>query len=205
MTHPIACRCGTLKGTLENPRKAVRGICYCKDCQAYAHFLGQAATVLDAQGGSDVLAVHPASVQFTRGQQALACMSLSDKGMLRWYASCCNTPIGNTGRDPKMAHVGLLHSCLGSSAYDIERDFGPVRMRVESGSAQGDPKPPQHGLLAVLPGFALRLLAARIGGSWRHTPFFGADGKPVVTPTVPDAAQRAALDQAVAGQRGASG
>jgi hypothetical protein len=204
MAHPIACRCGTLKGSLENPRKAVRGICYCKDCQAFAHFLGQAGTVLDAQGGSDVLAVHPGAVQFSQGQHALACMSLSDKGMLRWYASCCNTPIGNTGRDPKMAHVGLLHSCMGSSVHDIERDFGPVRMRVQTRSARGDPKPRQHGLLAVLPGFALRLLAARIGGSWRHTPFFGADGMPVVTPTVLDAAQRAALDQAVGAHSGAA-
>jgi hypothetical protein len=52
-------------------------------------------------------------------------MSLSDKGMLRWYASCCNTPIGNTSRDFKVSHVGLLHNCLQESIKQPGRRFRP--------------------------------------------------------------------------------
>ncbi len=63
-------------------------------------------------GGTDVVATLPRHVRFTQGIEALACMSLSETGMLRWYARCCNTAIGNTPRNFKVSHVGLIHICL---------------------------------------------------------------------------------------------
>lgn len=39
MNHPLQCQCGTLKGYVSPPDMAIRGVCYCKDCQAFAHFL----------------------------------------------------------------------------------------------------------------------------------------------------------------------
>ena len=32
--------------------------------------------------------------------------------MIRWYAGCCKTPIGNTLENHKISFVGLLHNCL---------------------------------------------------------------------------------------------
>ncbi|MFZ2237575.1 MAG: DUF6151 family protein, partial [Dokdonella sp.] len=46
------------------------------------------------------------------GEDELACMSLSPNGMLRWYASCCSTPIGNTPRDRNMPYVGVVSACV---------------------------------------------------------------------------------------------
>ena len=112
MNHPLRCRCGTLKGYVSHPEKVTRGVCYCRDCQAFAHFLGTTGDILDEMGGTDVVATLPKYVTFTQGVDALACMSLTETGMLRWYASCCNTPIGNTPRDFKVSHVGLIHTCL---------------------------------------------------------------------------------------------
>ena len=90
MNHPLRCRCGTVRGWVSKPDRAMgRAVCYCKDCQAYGHFLGKPAEVLDALGGSDVVATHPKHVTLTHGRDAIACMSLSPKGLLRWYASCC--------------------------------------------------------------------------------------------------------------------
>jgi len=41
MKHPLQCQCGTLKGFVDDPQRANRAVCYCNDCQAFAHFLGK--------------------------------------------------------------------------------------------------------------------------------------------------------------------
>jgi Family of unknown function (DUF6151) len=51
LSHPLQCRCGTLKGYVAHPERVNRVVCYCRDCQAFAHFLGGANDILDAQGG----------------------------------------------------------------------------------------------------------------------------------------------------------
>lgn len=197
MNHPLQCSCGKLKGHVSHPEQALRIVCYCKDCQAFAHYLGKANRILDPMRGTDIVAVHPQHVAFTQGQDALACMSLSEQGMLRWYASCCNTPIGNTSRSIKMAHVGLLHACLGTSPEQLVRTFGPVRMRTATASASGAPPPIPFGTLKSIPRFVARLLGARLSGSFRRTPLFREDGSPVAPPTVLGSEERARLAQLV--------
>lgn len=140
MNHPLPCRCGILKGIVSHPEKASRGVCYCKHCQAFAHFLGTPGDILDEMGGTDVMATLPMYVAFTHGLETLACMSLTETGMLRWYASCCNTPIGNTPRDFIISHVGLVPGCLANPPKSLDDSFGPVRMRVNTKSAKGKPK-----------------------------------------------------------------
>jgi hypothetical protein len=85
-----------LKGFVEIPQNANRGVCYCKDCQAFAHFLGKDGETLDERGGTDVTQVLPKNIAFTQGTEILACIRLTEKGLLRWYAGCCNTPVVNT-------------------------------------------------------------------------------------------------------------
>jgi len=185
MSHPLQCRCGAVQGVLAHPERAVRAVCYCKDCQAFAAFLGKADQILDRLGGTDVIAVHPADVSFTAGQAQLACLSLSDTGLLRWYARCCNTPIGNLGRNPKVAHVGLIHNCVGATPAALDAAFGPVRMRVNTGSAYGRPPAMPLGLLTTMPRYAWHLLRARLDGSYRRNPFFkDGQGTPLAPPLV---------------------
>lgn len=185
MNHPLRCMCGTLRGHVSHPEKCTRLVCYCKDCQAFAHFLGTPGDTLDANGGTDILAVHPQAVTFTDGRQTLACMSLSESGMLRWYASCCNTPIGNTGRDIKMAHVGLVSACLENGAGSIDSAFGPVRMRAMTGSAKGPVASSALASAATIVRIISAIIGRRISGSYKHTPFFNVEqGTPVVAPKV---------------------
>jgi hypothetical protein len=197
MNHPLRCQCGTLQGRVSHTETVCRGVCYCKDCQAYAHFLGKADEMLDEMGGSDVVATLPQHVAFTQGIEALTCMSLSDKGMLRWYASCCNTPIGNTSRDFKVSHVGLLHNCLRESS-SLDDAFGPVRMRVGMKSAKGTPKAMGASTTISILRFMARLTRARLDGSYRKTPFFDPEtGAPRVSPKVLTPEERARLMEAV--------
>ena len=194
MEHPLSCACGTLKGVVRQGKG--RGICYCRDCQAFARFLGRPAEILDTSGGTDVVATLARYVTIAEGHQALACMSLGPRGLQRWYARCCNTPIGNTLRDRRLPYVGLVHSCLDSTGQDLDDAFGPARMRVNTDSAIGTPKPgatPLRAALAIAR-IGTALAAARISGGYRRTPFFDASGEPVVQPTVLTREERVSLN-----------
>ena len=194
--HPLRCRCGTLQGRVAAPDRAMgRGICYCTDCRAFAHFLGRADDVLDLQGGTDVIATHPQHVVINQGLDALACMSMSPRGLLRWYASCCRTPIGNTVRNPKLAYVGLVHTCLEGAGVPIERSFGPVTLRLNRDSATGPVAERSRGMFGSALRFMRTTFGARIAGSYKRSPFFDADsGMPVVAPHVLTKAEREQLN-----------
>ena len=185
MSHPLQCSCGTLQGTLDNPQSGHRVVCYCRDCQAFAYFLGRADEILDERGGSDIVQVLPRNITFTQGVEKLACMRLTDKGLLRWYASCCHTPIGNTLATPKMSFIGLVHTCLESRDRRLQDAFGPIRGWVNTGGARGNPKPKAVGQGATIFWFIGHTLKARFNGDYKRTPLFRADtGAPVVEPRV---------------------
>ena len=105
--------------------------------------------------------------------------------LLRWYASCCNTPIGNTLATQKFSFIGLVHSCLEGAGAPLDDAFGPVRAWVNANSAKGDPKPKVRGLGTTVGWFLTTTLKARLNGSYKQTPFFRTDtGAPVVSPRV---------------------
>lgn len=184
MNRTLHCQCGHVPGQVKQLEKSTRVVCYCKDCQAFAHYLGKADSLLDAQGGCDILVSHPQQIAFTSGADAIACMSLSGNGMLRWFARCCNTPIGNTSRNNKLAYVGLSTACL-DDAGTLEHAVGPVRMRSYTQYAKGKVTASGLTALPVMLGFGVSLLRSRLDGSYRHNPFFkGETAEPVVLPTV---------------------
>ncbi|MGH8076753.1 MAG: DUF6151 family protein [Lysobacter sp.] len=187
------CRCGSLRGEIEPREVYVRATCYCRDCQAFARTLGR-EDVLDAEGGTDVVAVLPAGVRFTDGTEQLACLSLSPKGLLRWYARCCDTPIANTPRDPKMPYVGILAHCLQSADPGaLATAVGPSRIALNVKSARGQvsstPLRTVVGVMRIMRG----VLVARFSGRHRDNPFFTADPpRPFAEPRVLTLAERAA-------------
>src|SRR5450432_1409759 len=195
MNHPLQCRCGTLKGYVSPPDMASRAVCYCKDCQAFAHFLERPDDrVLNELGGTELVATLPRHVHFTQGLEALVCMSLSDRGLLRWYASCCNTPIGNTPRDLKTSYVGLVHSCLAERAPSLQDSFGRVRMVLQTDSAKGKVKSTPVSNVVTLLKIMKSVIAARMSGSYKNNPFFAKDsGSPIKQPRVLTTTERARL------------
>src|SRR5690606_9597699 len=93
----LSCACGRVRGSVRGaaPRAVNHVFCYCDDCQAYLHHLDR-ADLMDAHGGSEIIQVGPSSVTFDRGADELKGVRLGPKGLFRWYASCCRTPLGNT-------------------------------------------------------------------------------------------------------------
>ena len=136
MTIAFHCRCGTLRGEIDPRDIYARATCYCRDCQAFARTLGR-EDGLDAGGGTDIVPMLPASVRFTDGIDQLACLSLSPKGLLRWHSRCCDTPIANTPRDPKLPYAGILGNCLEGYPDTLDAAVGPSRIALNTKSARG--------------------------------------------------------------------
>jgi hypothetical protein len=193
----LRCRCGEVALALAEPQRAVRGACYCRDCRAYTYFLGREGELLDAWGGTEIVAALPSRLHIERGRERIACASLSATGILRWYASCCRSPIGNTPRDGGVPHVGLIPTRLLGSRDEIEAAFGPIRLRVFRASARGEaPKMGAGGLLAGAR-YLRETLGARASGSAAKNPFFASDlTTPIVTPAVLSADERARFAEA---------
>lgn len=189
-TMSLRCKCGAFRGVVHSlsPAQGNRCVCYCDDCQAYAHYLGQAETVLDANGGTDITPVTPSQIEITVGHETLSALRLSPKGLFRWYADCCNTPIANTVAWARMPFAGVVHAIMDPKASGTRREeaLGPIRARVQGKFGKG-PLPAGVSKTAPL-AFLLRTARFVWKGFWgrKHqpSPFFHPTGKPRVKPKV---------------------
>ncbi len=188
-TLSLRCKCGAFRGAAHglSPLTGMRKVCYCEDCQAYAHFLKRASDILDAGGGTDIFPLQPAQLEITLGHENLKCVRLTSKGMYRWYTDCCNTPIANSKDWPKMPFAGVVHSIMDYAASGTKRDeaLGPICARVRGRFG----KPP----------LSIRLKTVRflLKGFWakqhQPSPFFHTDGEPRARPYILTPSEREAL------------
>src|SRR5262245_29996106 len=187
---PLRCACGALRGVVSGVSAGggTRLVCYCDDCQAFAHFLEAAPRTLDAHGGTEIFQTSPARVGFRSGLERLACVQLRPGGIVRWYAACCRTPLGNTLATRRVPIVGLIHAGFDAATDARARDdlLGPVRARIYARFARGSEGLDAHaGVPPTLLLRTLRLaLRARLRGDATRSPFFAASGAPVVAPRV---------------------
>lgn len=197
-TFSLTCACGGLRGELKiNPVFGQRVVCMCADCQAFAHFLSLQDALLDENGGTEVYQTTPSAITITKGANNLACMRLSQKGLMRWYASCCNSPVANTAPSAGLPFASLLIKFIRLDSEDARYTaLGPIRVRVNAREGYGTPPPQAHA--TVPKGFllksGLRLLRAKLKGQARPSAFFEpASGDPIATPKVLSSDERAAL------------
>lgn len=194
MKMQLRCRCGAVRGEIETARAYTRATCYCKDCRAFANFLAVPG-VLDASGGTDIVPIAPSAVRFTAGTEHVVCMSLSPKGPLRWYASCCRTPLANTPREPKVPYAGMVTTCFDAAPQEVDAAFGPrnrIVLNTKSATA-----PVRATPLTFVTG-GLRILAGILGARLRReraSPFFDANGRPLREPEVISRERRAELQR----------
>ena len=170
----VRCRCGKVRGSLSNlsAKTVNRVTCYCDDCQAFAHQLGR-ADLLDEKAGSDVVQVAPAMFSFTQGHNHIVGLRLSPKGLYRWYANCCNTPIGNT-LGPAVPFVGLQAQTIDVPRLDdvIGAPTGAIMGKYAVGEAPAGSAGISLSLMLRAIG---RVIGWRLTGkTWPH-PFFTRD------------------------------
>jgi hypothetical protein len=156
-----------------SPHTVSRVVCYCDDCQAFLHQLGR-ADLLDAHGGTDVVQVPPASLTFDRGAQNIAGLRLTPRGLYRWYARCCKTPLGNT-LNPSVPFVGIALELFGDAldARGLDELFGKPRAAILGKYAIGEAPEGSTKLNVTFLAHTLRLIVGwRLGRkTWPH-PFF---------------------------------
>ena len=201
---PLRCRCGRVRGVANgvSPTAGFRVVCYCKDCQAFARFLGR-ADVLDKAGGTDIFQIPPQRIKVTSGRDAVRCLRLDSQGVYRWYADCCRTPIGNT-MGPRVPMIGVIHSFMDHQADGRPRDvvLGPPLCRIFEHSAIGPlpptaPPPPSFGVSLRR---VSKLIVWSARGLARPNPFFDeSTSAPCSIPRVATMQERAAFETAVAG------
>jgi hypothetical protein len=186
----LKCKCGALQGLAKDISNSTgrRAVCMCDDCQAYAHYLGIASEVLDANGGTDIFPVAPAKLKITHGLENLKCLRLTKKGLYRWYAGCCKTPIANSMASPKVPFAGVVHNFMDHATDGITRDqaLGLVQSKFQAKFGIGPL--PQDAHKSVPLGIILTtikfLALGFIKQEHRPSPFFDDNGQPRVAPYV---------------------
>ncbi|MDJ0637670.1 MAG: DUF6151 family protein [Paracoccaceae bacterium] len=162
------CQCGKVE--VEVPTTGVRLKCYCKSCRAFVERLGKTER-LDAAGGSDLLQVAPDGVRILKGQEHLAWLRLTEKGPLRWYATCCNTPMANI--------LPTRHVPFASfQVADLSPQDGlpKVAAKVHLKGALAHVDGPHGSALPMILALLGRMVSAHVTGKWRRNPFFDDNG-----------------------------
>ncbi|WP_050602038.1 DUF6151 family protein [Ruegeria sp. 6PALISEP08] len=183
----FSCQCGSLRGNISarGVRQGTHVACFCHDCRAAQLYFKRPDP---APGAVDILQMAPDEIKITKGKKFLATMRLSPKGMLRWYASCCNAPLATTPPGPNLPFAGFI---VRRFTGDISV-LGPVTTRGFVPQPNGKQKHEKIRFAAF--GLLRRVAGSRLSGRWRNTPFFDSEtGEPVVTPLVITKDERATL------------
>lgn len=182
----LSCDCGAVTGkaSITKPTMGNRLLCYCKDCRAFVEHLGKGTQVLDPWGGSEVYQLPINSVKFEEGANNVTCLRFGKKGLYRWYAKCCDTPIGNT-LGASMPFIGLICSVY---SRDENKDaiLGQVLGSVHVNSAtsllpsnEAEKKTP----IWLFPLIIAKLLRWKLMGRATPNPLF-TNGKPNCQPEI---------------------
>ena len=187
---PLRCTCGRLRGVVRDvsPRTVNRVVCCCQGCQGYAHRLGRAAEILDEHGGTHVFQASPGRFAITEGEEYLACLQQTEKGALRWFASCCDSPIANTLPSMQMPFLAIVETVVDRSQLDASIDdlLGPVLVRVNGRFPRALARrlrATRWALVKMLARYGPMLLMWRLRGAHKASPLFDpSTGRPVREP-----------------------
>ena len=186
---PVRCSCGSLRGVARElgPEKVNRVMCYCKFCATFADVLGRSEDMLDERRGSDIFQMSPRKLELSEGLEHLACLRLTKTGAMRFYASCCNTPVANTIANSKVPFMGLSPLMIPWEELGKQREevLGPVTARVNGRFEPSEAKAMRarkSDLLRMLVRLGPKMLRWHFGGDQAHSPLVDAKGRPKVEP-----------------------
>ena len=190
----FSCACGTVVGTIADvgPKQGDYVYCHCTDCQAVPKLLGAEERVLERAGGTALYQTRCARLSFASGKDKLAGVHVTDQPTLRWYASCCDTPLFNTYANGKLPYTTiLLANCdkVGRAALGEPR--GHLHL-ADAPDETKDLKP--MSMAALLRSFFKRLVKDIVSGDRRRNPLFDPKTlEPIAPPRRLTAREREAL------------
>jgi hypothetical protein len=164
----LSCMCKEVEAELRDatPGTTNHLVCYCRDCRAFLRFVGKSEW-LTPGGGVALVHVAAGTVSFKKGFERLEGIRLSDKGLFRYFTSCCKTPFGVTMSE------GMPLVAFSTRTVESLAPFCPPSpcygKSAEPGAPVGIPS-------LVTPAFGLkmvRLLATwKLTGKGRPHPYF---------------------------------
>lgn len=183
----LKCECGKVSGELIIDCSVSNHIvCCCDDCQSFAYYLGR-EKLLDKYQGSEIYQTVPRNVKILKGQENIGCIRLGPKGLMRWYAKCCNLPIANT-LGAKVSFNGI--SCAFIDTKNRDEVLGKIQSYNMMKFSPVDAKEwPSNGALKFSKLATLKMLKSIALGSlfkyYRPNSFFDLEtGKPKVEPFI---------------------
>ena len=191
----FACKCGAVAGTLREAgsHNGDRVVCHCDSCQAFAWFCDDQDRVLDAHAGTDLYNTGAAQMSIERGRENLACVHLTEKPTLRWYATCCSTPMFNTYANGKVPYVTALVANCDADRRDamLQEPQGHLFLKDAPGDTSRLKKMSAFAMIRIaLP----RMLEAVFSGDRRRAALFDSVTlEPIAKPHRLTAIERADL------------
>ncbi|SMX24846.1 DUF6151 family protein [Boseongicola aestuarii] len=166
------CDCGKVVINF-NLSSAARVVCYCRDCRAFARYLDH-ANILTPAGGTEVVQTLPERFDFVSGKEHLACLNITGRDRLRWFARCCNTPIATTLSSRFIPYISVI-----AAGFPDATTIGPILAHAHRKHATPRIKGDMGNMNRVMTGMALRAAASFVTlGPWK-SPFRAPDGTPV--------------------------
>ena len=200
-----SCRCGTVRGVLRDagPRKGDRYVCHCHDCRDIVRLCGREADMLEHAGGVSLYQTRIGLFTLDAGADRLACVHMTDKPLLRWYTTCCETPLFHTMHSGRFPFVTVLdRNC---DAESREAVLGPSKGHVfpESATEPLDDNIPRASFARGLRRFLRRLLQDYLTGDHRRSPLFKRGSRrPIATPRRLSVEEEQALGRPQYGRNG---
>jgi hypothetical protein len=183
----LKCNCGEVTGVISDvkPGCGNRLVCYCEDCRNFAKYINCDANILNDFGGTEIFQISPSLISIRRGLENVSCLRLSEKGLYRWFTSCCNTPIGNTA-GLHLPFVGVIRSFIASD-QDIDSKVGPIVGSLYTEHATGnlpDELKVGKSKIGILFRILRKLLIWKVLKKGIPNPFFDLHGNPIVEPKI---------------------
>lgn len=181
----VKCSCGKIQGVTENvnSNSGTRVVCCCDDCQSFARYLDQEQNTLNEYGGTDIFQMPISHLKITEGSEYIACIRLKPKGLYRWYAKCCNTPIGNS-LGAGGPFIGVIHNFM-DNAMTRDEDLGKIRGYGLTKFAKKEvPLDQQSSIFRLILISVSKFMIWKLKGLNRPSAFFNENGDPIAEPKV---------------------
>ncbi|WP_271077958.1 DUF6151 family protein [Aurantiacibacter sp. MUD61] len=190
------CKCGAVGGTIDIP-PPVDGeviVCHCTDCRDFVRLCGKSEIMLDDLGGVSLFNFRGSRLHFSSGLEQMRCLHMTEKPVLRWVCSCCDTPMFNSFATTRIPFLDIFTATI--------KDISPLRGLTSKArhlfpdSATGDasdlPASTPAGLiLRTTP----RIVREYVSGGRKANPLFDAKtGEPIAVPRRVSQAERAAIE-----------
>lgn len=157
-------------------------VCHCSDCQAFAQRFDASDRVFGNDTGTLLYQSRCARMRIEGGIENLRCLHLTAKPTLRWYASCCDTPMFNTYRNGRLPYVTtLVGNCDPTRRHELLGEpIGHLFLDDDPTAAEGLEKMSMNTLLRR---FAVRMVKDILAGDRRRSALFDSRTlQPIVSP-----------------------